>query len=191
MTYRRALAHLAVISLLGAGCGAQLGPDMISSEGDQSDASIDSPPPADAPIDARPCAGGDSAQVGPDGSCFVLFTTPVTYIAARQACMAMSAHLAYLKDATIDTFAEQLVGTNDTWIGGNDLTTESSFQWDDGTAFAFTAWGDGEPNNGNNDGYQEDCVLIAGARTGKKWDDRPCDASEVPNSGKFAYLCNY
>lgn len=190
MTYRRALALLAVPSL-GVGCGAQLGPDTIGSETPQADAAIDSRPPADAAIDARPCTGGNSAQVGPDGSCFVLVTTPVTYLAARQACMAMGAHLAYLKDATLDAFAEQFVGTNNTWIGGNDLTTEGTFVWDDGTPFAFTAWGTGEPNAGNGGGYQEDCVIIAGAKMNKKWDDRPCDASEVANSGMFAYLCNY
>ncbi len=173
------------------GCGAQLGPDVTTSEGTYTDASTDSRPPGDAAIDARPCAGGNAAQVGPDGSCFVHVTTPVTYIAARQGCMAMNAHLAYLKDASLDTFAEQFVGTTNTWIGGNDLVTENAFQWDDGTAFQFTAWGTGEPNNGNNNGYQEDCVIIAGAKVGKRWDDRPCDASEFPNSGMFAYLCNY
>mgnify|MGYP006213002293 CR=1 FL=1 len=76
------------------------------------------------------------------------------------------------------------------WIGGNDLATEATFVWDDNTAFVYTSWGDGEPNNAN-DNFQEDCVIIAGARLEKKWDDRPCDASEVPTSGTFAYLCQY
>jgi hypothetical protein len=187
MTYPRALALLAVAyGVSTMGCGAQLGPDIDVSEGTRSDGAIDSP---GASSDARPCAGGNSAQVGPDGTCFVHVTTPVTYAAAKAACVAMNAHLAYVKSATIDTFAEQFVGTTNTWIGGNDLVTEGSFAWDDGTAFAFTAFGPGEPNAGN--GYEEDCVIIAGAKVSKGWDDRPCDASEVPTSGVFAYLCNY
>lgn len=143
-------------------------------------------------IDARPCEGGDAAMVAPDGSCLVHVTAPVTYLEARAACAAMGAHLAYLKTAALDMFAQSFVGTVDTWIGGNDLAIEGTFEWDDGTAFAYTAWAEGEPNNGGEDStYQEDCVIIAGSRPTKLWDDRPCDASEVPTSGNFAYLCQY
>jgi hypothetical protein len=185
MTDRAAYALLLV-----AGCGAELGPG-----GGQADGSVvDGNVPRDsaiAMVDARPCMGGDTAQVGPDGTCFVHVGTPVTYAAATAACMAMSAHLAYLKSASVDMFAEQFVGTANTWIGGTDLATEGSFVWDDGTAFTFTNWHAGEPNNGGGGTYQEDCVIIAGARVDKQWDDRPCDASEVPTSGNFAYLCNY
>lgn len=144
----------------------------------------------DAPLDARPCTGGNAAAVAPDGSCLVHVTTPVTYAAAKSACMAMNAHLAYLKAAPLDTFAQTFIGAVDTWIGGTDLVTEGTFLWDDGTAFVYTAWAAGEPNNGGNT-YQEDCVVIAGSRAEKLWDDRPCDATEVPTSGTFAYLCQY
>ena len=63
--------------------------------------------------------------------------------------------------------------------------------WDDGTPLGYSNWHTGEPNNGGSGAtYQEDCTIIAGARVGAQWDDRPCDASEVPNSGTFAYLCD-
>jgi hypothetical protein len=146
--------------------------------------------PIDASIDARPCMGGDSAAVAPDGSCLVHVTTAVTYAQARAACAAMNAHLAYLKTAQLDTFAQSFVGTVNTWIGGDDLVMEGDFRWGDGTAFLYTGWSTGEPNGGNGQ-YEEDCVIIAGARAGKLWDDRPCDPSEVPSSGSFAYLCQY
>lgn len=181
---------IALVAVLLTGCDARLGP------GGATDAlGVDVPgyrdAGTDAPVDARPCTGGTTAQVAPDGSCLVFVTTPATYASAQAACAAMSAHLAYLKNAAVDTFAEQLVGTMDTWIGLSDRAIEGTFVWDDGAPLAFSNWHAGEPNNGGADGFQEDCAIIAGARVGKQWDDRPCDASEVPTSGMFAYLCHY
>ena len=145
----------------------------------------------DAPPDARTCANG--AMLAPDGSCLKFNATAVTYAAAKVSCGQMNAggHLAYLKSQQLHDAALLLVGTTDTWIGGNDIATENAFVWDDGTAFNFTNWSTGEPNNASGAGYQEDCVILAGARVEKKWDDRPCDASEVATSGTFAYLCQY
>jgi len=146
---------------------------------------------ADGSTDARACAGGDSHMVGPNGECLVMFTTPATYVDAKAACAAMNAHLAYLKDAAIDGIAETFVGSANTFIGLTDRAVEGTFVWDDGTPLAFSNWHINEPNNGGSGGYQEDCVIIAGARVGAQWDDRPCDPSEVPTSGMFAYLCEY
>src|SRR5690606_32247992 len=129
--------------------------------------------------------------VAPDGSCLVFVATPATYLDAKAACAAMDAHLAYLKTAAVDMVAEELVGTTDTWIGLTDRAVEGTFVWDDGTPLSFTNWHAGEPNDGGDDPIAEDCVIIAGARVGKGWDDRPCDPSEVPTSGMFAYLCHY
>ena len=185
----RAVAAYAV--LLVAGCGARVGG---GGPGDDTfetpDAKVWRDAAIDAPPDARPCMGGTMAQGAPDGSCLVFVATPITYVAAKAACAAMNAHLAYLKTAALDTFAEQFIGMTETWIGATDRVTENTFLWDDGTAVAFTNWGMSEPNNGGNT-YQEDCVIIAGMRATKQWDDRPCDATEVPTSGSFAYLCQY
>jgi hypothetical protein len=178
---RRAACALVVV----AACGAELG-----GGGNVIDGALLRDAGVDAPPDARPCTGGDKAMVGPDGSCFVHVTTPKTYLQAKAACEAMNAHLAYLKTAQLDTFAEAFIGTLDTWIGGSDRATEMTFVWEDNTPFVFTNWHTNEPNNGGGT-YQEDCVIIAGARVDKQWDDRPCDASEVALSGNFAYLCNY
>ena len=130
------------------------------------------------------------ASVAPDGSCLVFITTPMTYVQARAACTAMTAHLAYLKTAEIDTFAEQFIGTTDTWIGGTDLVTEGTFVWDDGSPRVFDNFAATEPNSGGGS-YEEDCVLIAGARVTKQWDDRPCDPAALPGFGLYAYLCQF
>lgn len=190
MRSRAACAAL-LASVFPGGCDARLGPGT-----DQVDANlVDATKVSDAaiaPIDARPCTGGTMAQVGPDGSCFVFVATPRTYAQAAAACVAMNAHLAYLKSAALDTFAEQFVGTTNTWIGLSDRAAEGAFVWDDGAALAFSNWALGEPNSGGIDAtYEEDCAIIAGARPTKQWDDRPCDASEVATSGSFAYLCQY
>ena len=179
--------------LLVAGCSAKLGPGGGDDQFQPPDANeVLRDAGADAPPDARPCMGGTMAQVAPDGSCLVFIATPVTNVQAKAACTAMSAHLAYLKTAAVDMFAEQFVGTTETWIGASDRATEGTFIWDDGAALVFTNWGVGEPNNGGlNATYQEDCVIIAAMRPTKQWDDRPCDASEVPTSGNFATLCQY
>jgi hypothetical protein len=190
MRSRAAYAALRAGVLL-AGCDARLGPGTEQADANLVDAKQFTDA-AIAPIDARPCSGGTMAQVGPDGSCFVFVATPRTYVQAAAACTAMTAHLAYLKTAALDTFAEQLVGTTNTWIGLSDRATEGTFVWDDGSALAFSNWAAGEPNSGGLDAtYQEDCAIIAGARPTKQWDDRPCDASEVATSGSFAYLCQY
>jgi hypothetical protein len=180
-----------VLAAVLAACGAQLGQGGGGSDQPLDAAAIDAASP-DAPIDARACAGGDAHMVGPQGECLVMFTTPATYAEAKAACAAIDAHLAYLTDAQLDAVAETFVGSADTFIGLTDLAAEGSFVWDDGTPVAFANWHTGEPNNGGSGAtYQEDCVIIAGARVGAQWDDRPCDASEVPNAGTYAYLCEY
>jgi len=183
----------ALALLVAAGCQATLGPGEDDTDFKVPDAQVPRDAAVvvnDAPPDARPCAGGTMASVAPDGSCLVFISTPRTYVQAKAACAAMTAHLAYLKTAAVDTFAEQFVGTTDTWIGASDSATEGTFLWDDGSALVFTNWADGEPNNAG-DAFQEDCAIIAGMRAGKKWDDRPCDASQVATSGNFASLCQY
>jgi hypothetical protein len=189
----RAFAGLAVISLSAAACGASLGGD-DQMQFATTDAKIYKDAGIDAPPDARVCVGGTPAMLAPDGSCFGLITTPQTYVQAKAACAALApgGHLAYLKSAALDTLAETFVGNADTWIGADDLTTEGTFLWVDGSALTFTNWHTGEPNSGGlNATYQEDCVIIAGARVDKQWDDRPCDATEVATSGMFASLCQY
>ena len=180
----------AFVVLLVAGCDAALGGGGDDEQFQTPDATVWRDAGADGSVDARPCMGGTKAQVGPDGSCFVFVSTPRTYVDAKAACAAMNAHLAYLKSATLDAFAETFVGETNTWIGLSDRATEMTFVWDDGSALVHTNWGAGEPNNGG-DTYQEDCGLLAGAKLDKGWDDRPCDATEVPTSGNFAYLCQY
>lgn len=171
-------------------CGAQVGGgggDIDATDGKPIDGSL---PPADAPVDARACVGGDKSATAPDGSCLLFFTGPKTFADARAACETNATHLAILNDAALDTFAEDFVGTADTFIGLNDLAAEGTFGWIDGTPLVFTNWHTGEPNNGSGQ-YEEDCAVIAGARIGKQWDDRPCAPDPTVGGGSYAYLCQF
>lgn len=183
--------RLAVTVALLAGCGVEIGGgreqprDSSTPDTRPSDASIDATP------DARPCTGGD-AMMTAGGQCYLLFTTPRSWANASTACMGLSARLAVLDTAAKHTVAKTLAGMRDAWIGLSDSATEMQFRWVDATPFSFTAWDPTEPNNASNV-YEEDCVLIAGARGGD-WDDRPC-SDQVPNapvgSGLYAYICQY
>lgn len=178
-----------------AGCGAKLAEDptgvqhvVDASPSEDAHLTIDA---AVAPPDARPCTGGQASAVGPGGECFIYVAGPATWDQAKAGCIAMNAQLAILDTAAKDTFAEALV-TTDVFIGANDNAVESSFVWVDGTPVVFTNWHAGEPNNGGGGGYSENCVVVAGARVGKGWDDRPCaPTTAVPNAGSYGYLCDF
>jgi len=175
--------------LVVAACGAQVDGSGAVDGAARSDA----PPPTDAPPPDTPraCAGGDAAMTAPDGSCLVLFTTPTSYGDAQAGCAAIQAHLALLKTLELDQVAEVFVGANDTFIGLSDQAAEGTFVWEDGSPVGFANFAMGEPNNSGLGGYQEDCVLIAGARVTRLWDDRPCDPAALPSAGLYAYFCQF
>ena len=185
------MARGAPVALLVASCGAACLTACgvkVDGGGATADARVDARP-IDT-VDARPCTGGDMNMTGPDGSCLVFMTAPVTFAAAQAACAQMNAHVAILKTAELDAAAEAFVGLNDTYIGLTDLATEGTFVWSDGSALVFSAWEPNEPSNGAGQ-YEEDCAIIAGSRAGKQWDDRPC--APVPNvgGGLYSTLCQF
>ena len=81
-----------------------------------------------------------------------------------------------------------LTSSNNVWIGFNDITTEGTFVWSDGSPVDYTNWHSGEPNDcchsSTPDG--EDCTHMWGGST---WNDMACDPSllgwTIP-----AFLCN-
>jgi hypothetical protein len=63
--------------------------------------------------------------------------------------------------------------------------------WVDNSPLVFAAWEANEPSNGG-PLYVENCVVIAGTRLEKKWDDRPCGlVAGVPGAGQYSVLCQY
>lgn len=181
-----------VLALAAGACGVEIGG---GGGGGGSDAGTDSRRPidaaVDAPVDARPCVGGDAAMTSADGSCFLLFTSARSYADATTACLAINAKLAVTSTADRYAVAKTLAGTRDVFIGLSDAVTEMTFAWIDATPLVFTAWDPNEPNNSAGGGYEEDCAVIAGGRAGD-WDDRPCAAGVGPaGTGLYPYLCQF
>jgi len=175
-----------------AACGVEIG------GGSQNSGTPDSPRPIDAAIDApppdgRPCTAGNM-NVTADGTCMMLFTTTTrSWAGANTACQGMQAHLAILDTQTKHDAAKTLAGLNNTWIGLTDIAVENQFRWVDANVpFSFAKWDPNEPSNGAGI-YEEDCVVIAGARGGD-WDDRPC-SDQIANAPagccSYAYICQF
>ena len=160
--------------------------DTAPSDARPIDAAIDAPPP---PPDARACAGGDAHAVDPStGSCLFIFRAPKTRADAAAACAANAAQLATVKSAATNAVVQSLAAGADAFLGATDAVTEGAYLWPDGTGLVFQNFRAGEPNNGGNQ-FQEDCLVIEGARGGS-WDDRPC-APPPAGSGVYAYVCQF
>jgi hypothetical protein len=64
------------------------------------------------------------------------------------------------------------------WLGGSDLREEGAWAWADGSAWGFSHWGDGEPNNSGEGGGAEDCLAVYSPSIGPQgdglWNDLDC-----------------
>ena len=68
-------------------------------------------------------------------------------------------------DLTVDSYSSATW-----WIGYNDVATEGSFVWEDGSSSTYTNWHLGEPNNLDNN---EDCTELNYGTDGS-WNDKTC-----------------
>jgi hypothetical protein len=67
--------------------------------------------------------------------------------------------------------------TTGVWTGGNDLGHEMHFNWMvDGSAFNYTSWDAGEPNNGSSKRHNspQNCVQVFERNGQLVWDDDQC-----------------
>ncbi len=180
MSFRAPLYGLALVVLTG--CSTTV----AGGQGDVPDARpplrFDAAPvtSADAAPTALPCIEGDAQAVDPGaGTCYMLFSEIKTWQAAQADCLALSGTLAIVADANaqalVATLSEQHpVEGPDLWLGATDEALEGTFAWVDGTAFAFTQWRDGEPNNNGPGEDPENCLVIEGDTILHEWDDRSC-----------------
>ena len=69
--------------------------------------------------------------------CYLVFYEPMkTWHEAEAQCVFFGGHLASIRTADINNFISSEVGTNQVvWVGGNDVTRETRWQWSDNGAW--------------------------------------------------------
>ena len=97
----------------------------------------------------------------------------LNYADAHAACLARGADLVSIhsqeQQEAIAGAAYASYGGH-IWIGLNDLETEGTFAWTDGSPVDYQNWNDNEPND---HGSGEDCGHLYEGN-GNKWNDLPC-----------------
>jgi hypothetical protein len=83
--------------------------------------------------------------------------------------------LATMGDAAENGIAASFVGS-ETFIGGSDEALEGTWEWADGSAWGYTHWSGGEPND---PGHSQNCTSMI---VGGTWYDAPCSSS-------FPFIC--
>jgi hypothetical protein len=171
-----------------AACNADIGDPAVTDGGaTASDAPIATPdavplPDAAPPADAQPCVEGDARITDPlSGVCYIYFEPPVEWSAARDACLAINAHLVVSTTQAENDAFTPLAGQLDVWLGGNDINAEGQWLWISGESMLYTNWRTGEPNNAGMDQLGEDCMILEGDNGGL-WDDRGC-------ANTYGYIC--
>ena len=106
--------------------------------------------------------------------CYKVFVTKLRWQDAENHCQAEGGHLASVHSAEENSFVSGL-DSDRMWLGGTDTTREGRWKWSDGSAFSFTSWAWGEPNDGGWFLGIQDCLTTNYGAAGK-WDDLDCGA---------------
>ncbi|XP_075778588.1 macrophage mannose receptor 1-like isoform X3 [Pelodiscus sinensis] len=111
--------------------------------------------------------------------------------AARMACINLGGNLASIPNKEVQAFLFYHLKEvmTDTWIGLNDINSELSFLWTDGSGVSYTNWANGAPTYrrtyshyyfdygnpaGGDEDYQEkDCVIMT--KEEGTWTDEDCE----------------
>ncbi|MEY4548124.1 MAG: hypothetical protein RL685_4319 [Pseudomonadota bacterium] len=186
------------VSVIAEQTAEQMRPStpMPAEEPDAGAATIpDPPPPTGAagatgtePPDPPPSVCGVAQSQGPNGRCFALLSTALSWPESRQSCRALGQgwDLAVPRNLELNAFLATLI-SDEAWIGGTDQDAEGVWRWvdDDGIFWqgdeagaapggAFANWNPTEPNGAGN----SDCLRLV-VRVGNEWADLEC---EMPRS---------
>ncbi len=116
-----------------------------------------------------------------DGDTYLYCTTALAWSDAEASCATYGYHLLTIDDKTENIWNDNTADAYSTgkwWMGMNDIASEGTWVWSDGTTVSYTNWHSGEPNDG---GGNEDCGQL-NRFTDETWNDEPC-------SSAFAYIC--
>merc|ERR1711934_751137 len=102
-------------------------------------------------------------------NCYFWSTNKMNWTDAEDFCKKKGAHLASVTSSTINDYileGKAIRNIPHLWVGGTDAEIEDVWKWTDGSAWEFTYWGSGEPNN-----FGPQCLVYHPSNT---WDDRTC-----------------
>ncbi|XP_077865072.1 IgGFc-binding protein-like [Saccoglossus kowalevskii] len=121
---------------------------------------------------------------------FEVITQKRNWTTAKNTCEVRGGMLAKIDTHSVDKairryISEYGIDNNNFWFGLNDIDTEGTFYWTDGTALGdFTRWAENEPNNNvNKNPLGQDCVQLW-KKNAFKWDDSYCDR-------RAGFVCEY
>lgn len=99
-----------------------------------------------------------------------------TWAAAEGQCVAWGGHIAAIGSLTEQVYLAARFGC--VWLGASDITTEGTFTWVTGEAWAYTNFMQNQPDNtGTNAAGLGDCVTMGCNNQAGAWDDDICTAT--------------
>ncbi|XP_064594480.1 macrophage mannose receptor 1-like isoform X2 [Liolophura sinensis] len=112
-------------------------------------------------------------ELSSSGGCYQFHEEQKTYADAQNFCSHYGGNLASITTVAEQNYIQGRIGgmhSLSLWVGGNDLSVEGGWSWQDKSPFTYINWEPGEPNN---DEDSEDCVSIYTRRG--TWSDNNCN----------------
>ncbi|XP_072022086.1 alpha-N-acetylgalactosamine-specific lectin-like [Amphiura filiformis] len=109
-----------------------------------------------------------------NGGCYKFFSEKKTWQDANDHCKSLNADLVSIHSADENEYVWSLMGSEISWIGLNDVSSEGSFVWTDGSCVDYTSWQDDEPNQAG----EEDCTEFYSHWNGN-WNDKNCSVQRA------------
>lgn len=126
-----------------------------------------------------------------NGHSYIVFEDVRTWIGAKEACEALGGHLATITSEQELQFVNSLRGLRrrtNYWLGAWQPSEEQGWTWVTGESWAYTFWGDNQPDDSQKDtGISED-YLQACYDWGMKWND---SAVEQDRTATVGYICEW
>ncbi len=108
------------------------------------------------------------------GKCILNRTIAANWNDQKTYCENNYGRLVEIRSASENAFVNAYRSSSTiTYIGLNDMTTEGTYVWPDGTNPSYTNWNTGEPSGTKNEA--EDCVQMNS--NSDKWNDISCDST--------------
>ena len=122
--------------------------------------------------------GSDWTEWG--SHCYKFFGEKLTWFDAQARCEKEGSHLASVHSGDENQFLGTFQDSSGWWIGGNDLDTEGTWVWTDGTEWDYQNWSPGQPSTSYSNS-DEHCLEFWASTF---WNDVPCN-----NFQRGAIIC--